>query len=176
MGIASAGRMAYHASMRKRRGPACPWGAGVVALSLAAAGFVSADPVHNGNELALNFSQGNAAAKQALQKERTGLLHTFRYLEVREIAPAADGKPPVIVTVEPSSDMKVELDVDGKLSLEWARTVATGECVAAKGRIKSLGTDAPDRIVIAPAVIMHKDRADPKAGKELLNEIDKRAH
>ena len=168
--------MAYHASMRNRCGPAFPWGAGAAALVIAAASAVSADPVHNGNELALTFSQGNAAARQALQKERTGLLHTFRYLEVKEIVPAGEGRPPVLVTLEPSSDMKVELRVDGKLSLELARTVATGECVAAKGRIKSIGTDAPDRIVIAPAVIMHKDRTDPKAGKELLNEIDKRAH
>ena len=48
-------------------------------------GGVGAEPVKNGNELALAFATNSAAGKQAVQKQAVGALHTFRYLKLTAI-------------------------------------------------------------------------------------------
>ena len=144
----------------------------VLAALLAAAGH--AEPVGNGNELALNYTRADAIGRQGIQQEFSGRFHTFRYLRVTQITTNAAGSGPVLLTVEPSSDMEVVLVVGGKLSLDMVSTIATGECVAAKGRVKSIGVP-PNRIVVEPALLQHKDRITPKAGAELLPEVDPRA-
>lgn len=145
----------------------------IVAAACVPAG--RAESVRNGNELALAFTRADAAGRGRLQQEQTGRIHTFRYLQVTNIAAQANGNP-VYATVEPSSDMTVVLMVSGAISLQIAATVATGDCLAVKGRIQNLGSTDPAVIVLDPALIRNKDREAPKVGRELLNEVDDRAH
>jgi hypothetical protein len=152
---------------------------GVGLLAILAAGTVTgfAEPVANGNELALAYSITNSAGRQIIQKKSTDTIQTFRYLKI--VAIANDTPKPgaiTLTTVEPSSDMKVVLVLTTKLSLDIAKTATTNECVAANGRVKSIGTEAPDMIVMDPVALRHKDRAGPKMSKELLNEVDPTAH
>lgn len=81
-----------------------------------------------------------------------------------------------VMTVEPSSEMKVALVVTKPLSLELAATLTTNDSVSAYGRIKSVGVDAPNLMVVDPALLKHKDRSAPKLTKELLHEIDPTAY
>ncbi len=135
------------------------------------------EPVRNGNELALELTRIEAPARAQLVKERTGMYHTFRYLKVIERAgdPATTNEVRLL-TIEPSSDLKVLLFVSGKVSLGIVGTVQTGECVAAKGRVTGIGASAADPIVVRPATVQYKDRIAPKAGGELLKEVDPTAH
>ena len=142
---------------------------------LAAAQLAVADPVANGNDMALNYFRAAPEAKAQVQKEAAGKLHVFRFLSVSEPV-AAETNRPVVVTIEPSSGLTVEVVVSGKLSRNIASTLSTGECVAVQGRVVSVGVAAPDRIVVDPAVILHKDRRQPKAGAELLHEVNPKAH
>jgi len=147
--------------------------AGVLLL---AAQLARAEAVNNGNELALHYTRGTAAAKAQLRKDSAGVYHGFRYLKV--VAMATDTnevQTPILTTIEPSSDMQVVLYVSGKLSYELVATLSTGECVAVRGRVKSLGVENPNLMVVSPAILLHKDRATPKAGKELMPEVDRRA-
>ncbi|MDD5677348.1 MAG: hypothetical protein PHW60_05060 [Kiritimatiellae bacterium] len=147
----------------------------LVGFGLAPAG--RAEPVRNGNELALAWSTNDAAGKQVVQKQAAGIFHTFRYLRVTAVKkdqPSAGAM--TVMTIEPSSDAKVALVVTKSLSLEMAATLTTNDCVAAYGRIKSMGAAAPDLIVVDPALLQHKDRAGPKLTKELLNEVDPAAY
>jgi len=83
-----------------------------------AAGMAAAEPVRNGNELALAYSSAKPAEQEQIRKEKTGVIHTFRYLrivEIRKDEPAAGTVS--LLTVEPSSDMQVRLVVRHKLSL-----------------------------------------------------------
>ena len=148
-----------------------------VIAGLAAAMAVHAEPVRNGNDLALSFSTAKPPERQAIQKARTGLIHTFRYLRVIDILrdePSA-GKATVL-TVEPSSDMRVKLVLSGAVSLRLVDGIETNTSVAANGRVQSLGTVAANLIVVDPAVLKFKDRADHKVNNELLNEVDSTAH
>ena len=136
-----------------------------------------AEPVRNGNELALAWSTTHAAGKQAVQKQATGIFHTFRYLRVTAVKkdqPAAGAV--TVMTLEPSSDMKVALVITKALSLELAATLTTNDSVSAYGRIKTIGGEDPNLMVVDPALLKHKDRAAPKLTKELLNEVDPTAH
>ena len=141
------------------------------------AALAAAEPVRNGNELALKYASASADGKLQVRKAATGMFHTFRYLKIVEIRsgqPAPDGV--TLVTIEPSSDLRVTLVARQKVSLEVAAGLTTNACVAAKGRVTSIGVVAPDMLVVDPAVLQHADRATPKAGAELLNEVDPKAH
>ncbi|MCG2659910.1 MAG: hypothetical protein L6437_06675 [Kiritimatiellae bacterium] len=136
-----------------------------------------AEPVRNGNELALAWSTNNAAGKQVLQKQALGIFHTLRYLRVTAVKQDQPVKGAVtVMTIEPSSDMKVSLVVTKRLSLELANGLTTNDCVSAYGRIKTIGGEDPNLMVVNPALLKHKDINAPKLTKELLNEVDHAAH
>lgn len=137
---------------------------------------VRAEAVRNGNELARDYSLTNAAGKAAFRKERTGLIHTFRFLAIQSISrPSPTNRVARLMTTEPSSDLRVEVVTDGKLSLQIAETLQVGDNVAVRGRVKSVATVQPDLIVVDPGILQFKDKATPKAGKELLKEVDRTA-
>jgi len=136
-----------------------------------------AEAVKNGNEACLQFSQAAAAAKTQIQQARTGVYHVFRFLKITEIG-LPDEKSPFarLLTTEPSSDMRVMLVCGGKISLKLARELKAGDYVAVRGRVKSVGVEAKDLMVVDPAMLQFKDRSTPKAGMELLSEVDPSAH
>lgn len=147
----------------------------VIGLGLAPTG--RAESVRNGNETALAWSTNNAAGKQIVQKQAMDIFHTFRYLRVTAVKKDQPTTGAVtLMTIEPSSDMKVALVITKQLSLELAATLTTNDSVSAYGRIKSIGLVASDLIVVEPALLKHKDRAAPKLSKELLHEIDPTAY
>lgn len=149
----------------------------VIGLSFGLAPTAPAEPVRNGNETVLAWSTNQAAGKQVLQKQAQGIFHTFRYLRVTAVKkdqPTTGAM--TVTTVEPSSDMKVALVVTKPLSLELAATLTTNDSVSAYGRIKSIGLEAPDLVVVEPALLKHKDRSAPKLTKELLHEVDPTAY
>lgn len=144
----------------------------VIIAVVGAVGRGGAEAVRNGNDYALEWSlQTNAVARARLLAAHTNLLHAFRYLRVERIE-ARDGGV-VIAAREPASDLPVELIVESTRSVELARTLAPGESVAARGRLHQ--PDGAGRFVLRPALLDFKDRSSPKAGKELLREVDPRA-
>lgn len=148
-----------------------------VAAWLALAGSVRADAVRNGNELALNFSSSKGAEKEGFKKNAEGKLHTWRFLKITSITqPSAGANSARLVTVEPSSDMKVLLTTNMKLSLKLAAGLQVGDCVAARGRVQSVGGEDGMTIVVDPATLDYKDKPKPERGKELLKEVDPRAN
>lgn len=155
----------------------------IVGLGLGFAPGGIAEPVRNGNELALAWSTNNAAGKQVVQKQATGIFHTFRYLRVTAVKKDQPVTGAVtVVTIEPSSDMKVALVIAKQLSLDLADGLTTNDCVSAYGRIKTIGGgnghggEAPDLMVVNPALLKHKDLNAPKLTKELLHEVDPTAY
>ena len=144
-----------------------------VILIFALAGMARAEAVRNGNELARDYSLTNATGKAAFQKERTGLIHTFRFLQIQSMTrPTPTNRVARLMTVEPSSDLRVEVVTDAKLSLQIAESLQVGDAVAVRGRIKSVCTTQPDLIVVEPGILQFRDKAAPKPGKELLREVD----
>lgn len=154
-----------------------------VGLLLGLAPAARAEPVRNGNELALAWSTNNAAGKQAMQKQAAGIFHTFRYLRVTAIKKDQPVTGAVtIMTIEPSSDMKVALVITKPLSLVLADGLTTNDSVSAYGRIKTIGGgnghggEATNLMVVDPALLKHKDLNAPKLSKELLHEVDPTAY
>jgi len=136
-----------------------------------------AEPVRNGNEMALSYATNNAPGKIAFGKSVTGMLYTFRYLKVTEIKLNAPREgAATLIAVEPSSSLTIKMIITAALFLEIAGNLQPGECVAVKGRVKSLGTEEKNLLVLDPAVINHKDREGPKLTKELLREVDTNAY
>ena len=149
----------------------------IAGLSLGLASVGIAEPVRNGNELALAWSTSKGAKKQAVQKQATGIFHTFRYLRVRAVKKDQPATGAVtVMTIEPSSDMQVALVITKQLSLKLANGLTTNDCVSAYGRIKTIGGKTPNLMVVDPALLKHKDRAAPKLTKELLHEVDPTAY
>ena len=157
----------------------CAFFAAGLGLGLAPEGM--AEPVRNGNELALTWSTTNATGKLGLQKQATGIFHTFRYLRVT----AVKKDQPVtgamtVMTIEPSSDMKVALVITKQLSLDLAKDLTTNDCVSAYGRIKTIGSgnggEVSNLMVVDPALLKHKDLKTPNLTKELLHEVDPTAY
>ena len=144
-------------------------------LGLAPAGI--AEPVRNGNEVALTWSTNNAAGKQVVQKQAAGIFHTFRYLRVTAVKKDQPVTGAVtVLTIEPSSDIKVALVITKQLSLDLANSLTTNDCVSAYGRIKTIGSEAPNLMVVDPALLKFKDLNAPKLTKELLREVDPTAY
>ena len=155
----------------KNRVAVCAFFAVGLGLGLAPEGI--AEPVRNGNELALAWSTNNAAGKQVVQKQAAGIFHTFRYLRVTAVKKDQPVTGAVtVMTIEPSSDMKVALVITKHLSLDLANGLTTNDCVSAYGRIKTIGGEAPNLMVVDPALLKHKDLNAPKLSKELLHEVD----
>jgi hypothetical protein len=136
-----------------------------------------ADAVRNGNEMALHYTTATGTEKTDVQKAATGVNHTWRFLKIKQITQPTDTDRFVkLVTVEPSSDMKVILVTNLKLSVKLAQTLQAGDCVSARGRVKSVAVEDKNTIVVDPAVLEYKDKDKPAAGKELLKEVDPRAN
>lgn len=150
----------------------------LLALGLLAIGDAFAQGYQNGNHLALDYSRADKAGKTRLRKERARAAHTFRYLEITKIELDNPENPRriVLLTVEPSSDVEVQLIVTARNSLNLAKTLEVGEHIAADGRIADLGGKHENRMVLQPARINSRDRDTPKHGPELLREFDRKAH
>ena len=173
-GAGAAGVRAPLLRLRALRGLAAACGLALVLPALPA----RAAAVRNGNEFALACTEATATQRVALLKERAGMMHTFRYLAIRRIAGREPGSPAVVLTTtEPSSDAVVVLVVPAsqKLSTALAGQLATGECVAARGVIEKMEEGPPLTFRISPALLQFKDRSAPKAGRELLKEVDRGA-
>jgi len=139
----------------------------------AATGIAPAEPQRSGNTLALEFSTGSAERRQELRKEAAGTFFFFRYLRIVGIEKGErDGRRYAdLVTVEPSSEMRVVFTVDKAVSLEKVQEFKANDAVAVSGSIRSLGEET-NTIALAQAVVRYRDRLAPKTGKELLPEVD----
>jgi len=149
------------------------WAAG--ALALAAAFGARAEAVRNGNDFALEWQGADAKARPALAAAHTNLLHTFRFMRVVSVAGPDDRGAMTLQTTEPSSDILVIFVTDSRQSVELAKTLQPGDTVATRGRLIVLRGPKADVFVVNPALLQFKDRASPKAGKELLKEVDRTA-
>jgi hypothetical protein len=137
----------------------------------------TSEPVRNGNRLALKFATNSAPMQKKIYDFSKDVIHTFRYLKVQEIkndTPFEGAK--TVVTKEPSSNLKVTMILTKPVSLKIISNTATGECLAAKGRIEKLIYEDKEEMIVNPAILLHKDRCSPKQSIELLREIDKDAH
>lgn len=147
---------------------------GVMAWSLLALP-VGAEPVQNGNELALELIEATPQVRPALIQQHLRLLHTFRYLRVKSIAPLTDdAKGLRLETQEPSSDLTVILHVRPyhKVAYRLAQSLQTNDCVRGNGRIVKIQMDRNPMLVVDPMALHSKDRSSPKGEKEMLSEID----
>jgi len=150
-------------------GPCCVL-LGILAAVTAMAG------VDNGNTLALDFATGNELLQKELAQEAVGKLYFFRYLDIAAIDKGGTNalRQIKMSTVEPSSDMKVEFVVRKSVSLKIAAPLKKHDAIAVTGRIKVIS--AKDKlIVLEPVVVRYKDAAAPKAGLQLLYEVDPKA-
>jgi len=154
------------------RGGCAAWAA---AVALSAACGARAEAVRNGNDFALEWQGADAKARPALAAAHTNLLHTFRFLRVGAMSGPDDRGAMTVSAVEPSSEIPVVLVTDSRQSVELAKTLQPGETVAARGRLIALRGAKGDEFLVRPALLQFKDRASPKAGKELLKEVDRTA-
>lgn len=157
------------------------WIAGMCGILVVSAYTAFAEPVRNGNDLALSYVEaGTPEAREKASREAANGIHTFRYLQVTKIE---KDQPETglyrLETTEPSSDMSVVLNVAKRaLSLDLAATLKIGDCLAVQGRVRQItgdGVKAPFRMIVDSANLRFKDRAQPKAGAETLDEVDPRA-
>lgn len=144
-------------------------------LLVAAARPAAGEAVRNGNDFALAWTTASAAQRPKLEAAHTNLLHTFRYLRVERVDIAADGARAVVAAVEPSSDLPVVLEAGSGPSVDLARSLQPGEAVAARGRLVEFRAPDGPRFLVRPARLDFKDRLSPKAGRELLKEVDGKA-
>ncbi|MBN1557483.1 MAG: hypothetical protein JW951_04985 [Lentisphaerae bacterium] len=134
----------------------------------------------NGNDFALYYSEARTDAERtALLQDALGHSLFFRYLRIRSLEEGErDGRPyAALETVEPASLMRVRFTVRKGASLEKlsaAPASRPGDAVAVTGRLKNVSRDEA-RIDLDPVIVRHKDRLDPKVGKELLAEVDPQA-
>lgn len=132
----------------------------------------------NGNEFALHYSEASTdAEREAVIEEARGRRHYFRYLQIMEMSEATDehGRAGVAITAfEPSSLMDVVFNIVMPASLSKLReepASGPGDAIAVTGRVVEV---CPEReaVVLNPAIVRHKDRLSPAAGKEMLYEVD----
>jgi hypothetical protein len=154
------------ATLRNRRG----WAAVFLTLLTAPAW---PEPVRNGNEFALQLAESAADRRPRLIAEHRGLLHVFRCLRVLSVHGAGATADVILTTTEPSSDATVILVVprDKTRSIALAAELTTNDCVAARGRLEETKDAQPPVIRVAPALLEHKDRPQPKVGREMLDEM-----
>ena len=147
--------------------------AGCIVLSGLFSGASLAVGTGNGNDLALEFASAEPKQREAIRSEAVGKPYFFRYLKIASAeAVTRDGARAIrMATVEPSSEMTVEFEVNKSESLRKADGLGPGDAVAVTGRVRSLGEDGA-RIVLDPVIVRYRDRLAPTAGKELLYEVD----
>ena len=136
-------------------------------------GAAGSGPQDNGNKLALEYSTASADRKQEIGKDAAGKVYFFRYLRIAGIEKGErDGQRYVrLRTLEPSSDLEVVFTVEKAASLEKVEPLKENDAVAVSGRVKSIGVET-NGIVLGSVIVRYKDRLQPKAGKELLPEVD----
>lgn len=134
----------------------------------------------NGNDFALFFSEAKTERERTeLLADARGRAHYFRYLQILKLEEGQkDGRPYVAITaIEPSSYMHVAFRATKSVSLRKLREdpeSTIGDAIAVTGKIVSADSEK-NLIEIHPVIVRHKDRPQPKTGKELLYEIDPKA-
>jgi len=130
----------------------------------------------NGNDFALALSEARSAAeKNSTLDDARGRPHFFRFLTISEMSGTeVNGRSGVrIVASEPASLMNVEFTVSASNSMKVLKDspeTKVGDAVAITGKVESCD-DGRNAIVLSDSIVRHKDRATPKAGKELLAEV-----
>lgn len=144
----------------------------------AAAGLASvAARTSNGNDFALYFSEAeDAAARKRLLDEARDRPHFFRYLQIMKIEDAdVDGRPGVRITAfEPASLLDVRFTVTRPVSLSVLRkdpVTKIGSAIAVTAKVRAADVEK-NVIDLGDAIVRHKDRLNPKIGKELLCEVE----
>jgi hypothetical protein len=135
----------------------------------------AADTVRNGNELALNLTRLNDQKRYDLVKTRMNMIHTFRYLRIKEKSePDPETGDIKLKTIEPSSDAIVSFTINrgAKVSYDIIRPLSTNDAVAINGRVVKISKDRPPVIEMGQTVIQFKDKVSPKIGLELRTEVD----
>ena len=149
----------------------------LLAVGLAGLGRSAEGTTANGNELALYYTEAKTDTDRRVLKEAAmGKQHFFRYLQVNSLQEGEiDGYPYVYLSMrEPSSQMTVSCKVMKSLSLAKLKEdppTKVGDCVALTGVVSDMDPDQK-LIKLNPVIVRFKDRLAPKAGKELLAEVD----
>jgi hypothetical protein len=148
----------------------------VAGLVLAGAGLpTQADSVRNGNELALNLTRFTDEKRADLVKTRLNMIHTFRFLKIKEKSePDPETGAVQLKTVEPSSDAVVIFTINrgSRVSYDIVQPLTTNDAIAINGRLIKVSKDRPPVIELGQTVVQFKDRDKPKIGLELRTEVD----
>lgn len=134
-----------------------------------------ADSVRNGNELALNLTRLNDERRADLVKVRLNMIHTFRYLQIKEKSePDPETGTIKLKTVEPSSDATVIFTINrgAKVSYNIVQALNTNDAIAVNGRVEKITKGRPPVIELGQTVVQFKDKLAPKIGLELRTEVD----
>lgn len=146
------------------------------ALALAFVLHAQAD-TSNGNDLALALVEAKKPqAKKALLDDAQGRPHFFRYLQIMEMQEVTEGgRTGVRISAfEPASYLNVKFTVTMPVSLSLLReepVSKVGNAIAVTGKVAGLDP-ATNAILLENTIVRHKDRLTPKAGKELLSEVN----
>ena len=147
----------------------------MLAVALTACGLATPGRAEtfNGNDFALYYSEAKTDKERAeLLGKAEGHPHFFRYLQIMEMEPNSNGTAVAITAFEPSSLMDVKFVVVKRESLNKLQEdpeSKPGDAVAITGIVRNMATNS---IVLGPVIVRHKDRLNPKRGKELLCEVD----
>jgi hypothetical protein len=147
---------------------------------LALLGAAAYGRTRNGNDFALALVEAPSASERArMIREGTGALYYFRYLRIRTLEEGVrDGRPYAAVRgVEPASGMEVAFTVRKTASLRLLDSeprTEPGAAIAVTGGLKAVDVEA-GTILLDPVIVRHKDRLEPKIGKELMAELDPNA-
>lgn len=131
----------------------------------------------NGNDLALFFSEAKSdTERKALVAAAVEKQHFFRYLKITERVDSVEDRNPIVrlTTLEPSSGYSVKFIVRKTMSLEVLKRdppCKVGDTIAVTGVVRSVDKTTKN-IILNPVIVRLRDRAAPKAGKEMLYEID----
>ena len=138
-------------------------------------GPAAADSVRNGNELALNLTRLTDEKRADLVKTRLNMIHTFRFLKIKEKSePDPETGAVQLKTVEPSSDAVVIFTINrgSRVSYDIVQPLSTNDAIAINGRLIKVSKDRPPVIELGQTVVQFKDRDRPKIGLELRTEVD----
>ena len=138
-------------------------------------GPAAADSVRNGNELALNLTRLTDEKRADLGKTRLNMIHTFRFLKIKEKSePDPETGAVQLKTVEPSSDAVVIFTINrgSRVSYDIVQPLSTNDAIAINGRLIKVSKDRPPVIELGQTVVQFKDRDRPKIGLELRTEVD----
>ncbi len=158
---------------------------GLIQIGVVLAGCLMAVPfargeaggTANGNDLALFYSEAKSdTARKTLLDAALEKQHFFRYLKITELVDAVENQNPTVrlTTLEPSSGYSVKFIVRKSMSLEVLKRdppCKVGDTIGVTGVVRSADKTTKN-IILNPVIVRFRDRAAPKAGKEMLYEID----